>query len=188
MALQAGKDALMTKNPSNERIQRFVGKRAKKAKKGWDYSDAPDARQKGKVDHEMEHILWSLELGLTSNQPTLRDVEKMTEKLGRWVRPLIPSQISDTTLDTESRRLDQEYLHSKLLLRVRDLYRSKMLAPVGVPCGIATVDGKNLATLDHDASDTGHARSTKTPNGTRTRKRKNAAARTITLCRRCVRY
>jgi hypothetical protein len=34
-----------------------------------------------------------------------------------------------------------------------------MLAPVGLPCGIATVDGKNLATLGHDAHGTGHARS-----------------------------
>ena len=142
-----------------ERVQRFLAKRAKKKKKGWDYSDAPDSRQQGKVDHEMASILWAMELGLTSNQPTLRDVEEMTEKLGSWARPLIPERISDTTLDTEARRLDHEHLHAKLLLRVRDLYRSKMLAPVGLPCGIATVDGKNLATLDHDAEGTGHARS-----------------------------
>jgi len=142
-----------------ERTQRFLAKRARKKQKGWDYSDAPDVRQQGKVDHEMESILWSMELGLTSNQPTLRDVEEMTEELGPWARSLIPERISDTTLDTESRRLNHDYLHSKLVLRVRDLYRSKMLAPVGLPCGIITVDGKNLATLEHDANDTGHARS-----------------------------
>jgi len=85
----------------------------------------------------------------------------MTEKLGAWALPLIPGRISDTTLDTESRRLNHDYLHAKLVLRVRDLYRSKMLAPVVLPCGIATVDGKNLATLDHDADGTGHARSSK---------------------------
>ena len=145
--------------PPKGRVQRFLAKRAKKNKKGWDYCDAPDERQLGKVGHEMESILWSMELGLTSNQPTLRDVEEMTEKLGPWARPLVPERISDTTLDTESRRLDHDYLHCKLVLRVRDLYRSKMLAPVGLPCGIATVDGKNLATLDHDAHGTGHARS-----------------------------
>ena len=142
-----------------ERVQRFLAKRAKKKKKGWDYSDAPDERQQGKVSHEQASILWSMELGLTSNQPTLRDVEEMTEKLGSWARPLVPDRISDTTLDTEARRLDHDYLHAKLVLRVRELYRSKMLAPVGLPCGIATVDGKNLATLDHDADSTGHARS-----------------------------
>lgn len=145
--------------PPKGRIQRFVAKRAKKKQKGWDYSDAPDKRQQGKVEHDMASILWSMELGLTSNQPTLRDVEEMTEKLGPWARPLVRGRISDTTLDTEARRLDHDYLHSKLQLRVRDLFRSKMLAPVGLPCGIATVDGKNLATLDHDAGGTGHARS-----------------------------
>lgn len=145
--------------PPKERTQRFIAKRAKNGKKGWDYSDAPDERQQGKVDHEMESVLWSMELGLTSNQPTLRDVEETTEKLGPWARPLVPERISDTTLDTEARRLDHDYLHSKLELRVRDLFRSKMLAPVGLPCGVATVDGKNLATLDHDAGGTGHGRS-----------------------------
>ncbi len=143
-----------------ERTQRFLAKHARKKKKGWDYSDAPDKRQPGKVDHEMESILWSMELGLTSNQPTLRDVEEMTEELGPWARPLIPQRISDTTLDTGARHLDHDYLHAKLVLRVRDLYRSKMLSPVDLPCGVATVDGKNLATLSHNANSTGHERST----------------------------
>jgi hypothetical protein len=145
--------------PPKDRIQRFLAKRARKKEKGWDFSDAPDERQQGKVGHEMESVLWALQLGLTSNQPTLRDVEEMTEKLGPWAHPLVSEKISDTTLDTEARRLDHDYLHSKLVLRVRDLYRSKMLSPVDLPCGIATVDGKNLATLDHDADGTGHARS-----------------------------
>ena len=55
-----------------------------------------------------------MELGLTSNRPTLRDVEEMIEKLGTWSRPLMPEPISDTALDTEARRLDYEYLHGKL--------------------------------------------------------------------------
>lgn len=145
--------------PPKERVQRFLAKRAKNKNKGWDYSDAPDERQQGKVDHEMQSILWAMELGLVSNQPTLRDVEEMTGNLGSWARALVPAPISDTTLDTEARRLDHEQLICKLVLRVRDFQRSKMLAPVGLPCGIATVDGKNLATLDHDANGTGHARS-----------------------------
>ena len=32
---------------------------------------------------------------------------------------------------------------------------------MGLPCGVVTVDGKNLATLDHDADGTGHKRSKK---------------------------
>jgi hypothetical protein len=67
--------------PPKGRVQRFLAKRAKKKKKGWDYSDAPDERQQGKVGHEMASILWSMELGLTSNQPTLRDVEAFGPRL-----------------------------------------------------------------------------------------------------------
>jgi hypothetical protein len=143
-----------------ERVERFLAKRARKKEKGWDYSDSPDLRQPGNVEHQMDSVLWALELGLTSNQPTLRDVEEMLGNLGPWAQTLVPKPISDTTLDTEARRLDAGYLRDKLVLRVRDLKRSKMLNPVGLPCGVLAVDGKNLATLDHDAAGEGHARST----------------------------
>ncbi len=149
----------MKSNPLDKRIQRFVGKRVRNNAKGWDYSDAPDPRQQKKVKHPMPAILWALEFGLMSNQVTLRDVEALIQRLGRWLKALIPSCISDTTLDTMSRCLDSDYLHSKLVLRIRDFYRSKMLAPVGLPCGIATVDGKNVSTLDHSADGAGHPRS-----------------------------
>lgn len=147
--------------PAKKRVQKFLAKMTKGKAKGWSYSDAPDPRQQGKVDHPMDTVLWSMELGLTSNQPTLRDVEEMTENLGSWARTLVPDSISDTTLDTEAQRLDADYLLQKLVHRVRGFHRSKMLNPVGLPCGVVTVDGKNLATLDHDADGTGHKRSKK---------------------------
>jgi hypothetical protein len=84
-------------------------------------------------------------------------VETLNERLGSWTRNLVSEPISDTTLDTEIRRLSPDYLLDKLVLCVRDLYRSKMLNPMGLPCGVATVDGKNLATLDHDAEGTGYS-------------------------------
>jgi len=139
------------------RIERFIKKKSQKP--GWDFSDAPDTRQEGKVEHEQRHILNSLVLGLAANKPTLRDVEEMTRDLRRSFRALVPSPISDTTLDTEARRLDVAYLTGKLVAQVREDFRGKMLGPVGLPCGVATVDGKNLATLWHDAGGAGHARS-----------------------------
>ena len=144
-----------------ERTLHFLEKKLRKGHKGWTYRDAPDVRQASKVTIPMSHILWSLELGLLSNQPTLRDVEELTQRAAGWIKSLVPTAISDTTLDTEVRRLDVESLRHRLHERVRDFYRSKMLQPVGLPCGIATLDGKNLATLNHDAAGTGHARSTK---------------------------
>ncbi len=145
--------------PAKKRVQKFLAKKLGGGAKGWSHSDAPDSRQMTKVDHSMPSVLWALELGLISNQPTLRDVEEMSGTLGPWARPLVPAAISDTTLYTEAQRLDVDYLHEKLVQRIRDLHRGKMLGAVGLPCGVVTVDGKNPATLDHDAGGTGHKRS-----------------------------
>ena len=138
------------------RIQKFLKKQIRKL--GLSFADAPDPRQQGKVEHTMSSILWSLMLGLISNQPTLRDVEEMTGNLSDIPRKLVPKGISDTTLDTEIRRLDYEYLSNILIKQIRGFNRSKMLKPSGLPCGVATIDGKNLATVDHDAGGTGHKR------------------------------
>lgn len=141
-----------------QRVQKFLIKQ--KNKPGWDFEDAPDPRKEGMVDHQMPSIIWSLELGLIANHPTLRDVEVMTKELAPWARTLVPASISDTTLDTEARRIDGGYLIKKLVRQVRDMQRSRMLKPFGLPIGVATVDGKNLATLRHSAEGTGHERST----------------------------
>ena len=139
------------------RIQKFLGKLVRTP--GWDFSDAPDPRKENQVTHQMSSLLWSLTLGLISNQRTLRDVESMTDDLCKWARALIPDKISDTTLDTEIRRIEEKYLQEKLVQQTRAMHRQKRLRPEGLPIGVATVDGKNLATLSHNADGTGHERS-----------------------------
>lgn len=140
-----------------ERIASFLKK--KKQKPGWRFYDAPDEREQGKVEHKVWSLHNALVLGLAANKKALRDVEAMTECLRLEYRGLVPGTISDTTLDEAVRRLDVEYLTGKLVQQVREDFRAKMLNPVFLPCGVATVDGKNLATLDHDADGVGHARS-----------------------------
>ncbi len=132
-----------------DRVYKFLIKQQKK--KAWDFSDAPDERQAGKVVHKMGAVHHALQLGLLGNQPSLRDVEDLTDDRGLLLRSLVPEPISDTTLSTEAQRLEPDYLRHKLVEQVRDMQRSKLLAPVGLPCGVVTVDGKNLATLSHDA-------------------------------------
>ena len=151
-----GGDLPKIESPPN-RTLKYVAKQA--SKPSGNFRDAPDGRQGGKVRHRMPSLLYALQLGLLSNQPTLRDVEAMTTALGRWGRSLIPSRVSDTTLDAAARSLEPEYLRGKLVQQVREFYRSKSLRPVGLPFGVAVIDGKNLATLDHDADGTAHARS-----------------------------
>jgi len=151
---------MSTKEPVTRKVIKFLGKLIQKDKAGWDYSDAPDPRQSSKVKHSMGAIIYAIELGLLSNQSTLRDVEQLTHMAEGLSKTLIPSPISDTTLDTEARRLDSEYLHNKLITRVRNFHRNKMLEPCHLPCGVLTVDGKNLATLNHGANGLAQPRST----------------------------
>jgi hypothetical protein len=141
---------------NNEKIQRFLFRQTKTP--GWDFSDAPDPRREAQVEHKMPSLIWTYVLALISNQPTLRDVEVMTQELSPAGRALVQAPKSDTTLYEVVKRLETEYYLSKLVQQIRQWYRSKMLSPVLLPCGVVTVDGKNLATLDHDADGTGQKR------------------------------
>jgi hypothetical protein len=140
-----------------ERISKFLARQVRK-EKGYDFSDLHDPRRQGKsTKHGYGEIVWDMTLGFISNRRTMRDTEK--QELGTWGRTLVPTTISDTTMDTEARRLDDGQLNQKLVLQVRAMHRGKMLCPAVLPFGVATIDGKNLATLDHDAAGTGHVRS-----------------------------
>ena len=149
-----------TVKPPGERVQRFLAKLPRQP--GWNFSDLEDVRQTAKCDHSLSSIVWAAMLGLVTNKPTLRDVETQTQSLGRWGRKLVPEPISDTTLHTELTRLDEAGLKEKLIAQVRGMKRQKRLAPVGLPCGVATIDGKNLATLSHYAAGSGHKRTKET--------------------------
>ena len=140
------------------RVQKFLLRRLTKGRGV--FATLRDERQTGKVKHPLAAIASALLLGLLSNRRTLRDVEALTETLqGPW-RKLVPKTISDTTLDTVLRQLSDEQLQQGLVVLNRELKRSKLLkqAP-GLAVRLVVVDGKNLATLDHDAQGTAQARS-----------------------------
>jgi hypothetical protein len=139
------------------RVHRFLKRVARKS--AWSFSNAPDKRQKGKIKHQIADIHWALLLGLFGRRETCRDAEEQTKKLGSLARRLVPEPISDTTLFTEAKRLDDTYLGQKLVQQIQYMHRAKMLRPMGVPCGVGVVDGKDLATLDHHADGQAHERS-----------------------------
>lgn len=107
----------------------------------------------------MPSLLWATLLSLTAGRKTSRDAELQTDRMQGWARGLVPEPISDTTLQMRVRTFDDGYLCGKLEAQVRQMHRDKLLALTVVPLGVATVDGKNLATLDHDADGRAHARS-----------------------------
>jgi len=139
------------------RVQKFLQRRLTK-RRGL-FSALQDQRQEGKSRHTLAAIASALLLGLVSNRRTLRDVETLTKDLsGAW-RKLVPHSISDTTLDTVLRSLRHEQLQDALVSLNRELRRGNLMKPnPGLPISLVVVDGKNLATLDHDADGTAQPR------------------------------
>ncbi len=140
------------------RVQKFLLRRLMKGRGV--FAALQDERQAGKVRHPLAAVASAVLLGLLCNRRTLREVETLSAALhGPW-RRLVPMRISDTTLDTVLRQLSDEQLQQGLVMLNRELKRSKLLkqAP-GLPIRLVVVDGKRLATLDHDAQGTAQPRS-----------------------------
>jgi len=140
-----------------QRAQRFLRRQAKK--QGLNFSDAPDKRQQGKVRIPMPAVYWALLFGLFGGRKSGRRVETLLTRLEGWARSVVPQAVSDTTLHTEAAKLDDEYINGKLVQLVRHMKRDSMLKPSEGLLGTATCDGKNLATVDHDAGGRAHERS-----------------------------
>lgn len=140
-----------------QRVQRYLRRQAKK--RGYDFSDAPDPRQQGKVRIPRGTICWALLLGMLGGRRSGRTAESLTKKLEGWARTLVPQPISDTTLHTEAARLDDAHIIDKLVQQIRGMNRDRVLRPCNGLLGTATCDGKNAATLDHDGDGRAHERS-----------------------------
>ena len=140
-----------------QRAQRFLRRQAKK--RGLVFSDAPDTRQQGKVRIPMPTIYWALLFGLLGGRKSGRRAEALLTRLQGWARSVVPKAVSDTTLHTEAAKLDDEYINGKLVQFVRQMKRDHMVKPSDGLLGTATCDGKNLATVDHNAGGRAHERS-----------------------------
>ncbi len=156
------------------RVQKFLLRRLQK--RGGLFEAIPDPRQQGKITHELPVVAAALLMGLVANRRTLRDVEAMTQALDDTWRKLVSQGISDTTLDSVLRTLSWQHLQEESVALVRELNRSKLLAPMpGLPIRLVVVDGKNLATLDHDAKGTAQPRSSDNNKWRSTGAKKDAA-------------
>jgi hypothetical protein len=89
--------------------------------------------------------------GMLAGCLTLRDVEALTDEMGEAERGRVPRRIPDTTLYELVPRLNVEELRGKLRRQVRALWRAKSLEPQDLPCGVLSIDGKGIGTLNHDA-------------------------------------
>ena len=103
----------------------------------------------------MAELLESVRLGLLSGERGLRDVESLTEELCGPARALVSRRVPYTTIGDLLAKLEPDGLRQHLVGQIRDMMRSKQLRPEWLPCGVATMDGKCLAVVDHDACGSG---------------------------------
>jgi hypothetical protein len=120
-------------------VQRFQRKPA------WDFSRyVADPRDQRGRRWSLNALLNGLLLGLMTNRGSLRGVERLTELGGRQVRRVCARRVPDTTLYNLVAQLQPAGLRAQLQAQIHSLWRSKSLAPVGLPCGVAAMDGKSL--------------------------------------------
>lgn len=116
-----------------------------------------DPRHPSWVQHKLPEVVSGLLLGAVSNCPTLREVEAQTHRLGAWGRTVVPRPVSDTTMYKLAGQLEAEALRPLLIRQVHGFNRTKALVPSRTPIALGVVDGKNLATTEHDAGGWGQA-------------------------------
>ena len=119
--------------------------------------DVEDPRHPSWVERPLPEVVNSLLLGALANCETLRDVEELTHGLGPWARSVVTTPVSDTTMYTLAARLEAEALRPLLVRQIHSLNRTRALVPSRTPIALGVVDGKNLATTEHDAGGWGQA-------------------------------
>jgi predicted transposase YbfD/YdcC len=136
----------------NQRVQRFVGRHLKSAAYRWHEVSDPRESQGRRWKHT--ELLNALLLGFVSGCGSLRKTEQLTKGLGRFGRKYVSRRAPDTTLSDFIPRLSVEEVREQHIVQVKASWRKKELKPVGLPCGVATIDGKGLGALSHSAEET----------------------------------
>jgi hypothetical protein len=136
----------------DRRVQRFIARHKKSPAYQWD--DVQDPRARRGRRWPFEQLLDAAFLGMVAGCATLRDVEAQTDEMGQAGRAYVARRVPDTTLYELLGRLGIEELRKKLRQQVRSLYRAKSLEPEALPCGVVSIDGKGIGTLEHDAEAT----------------------------------
>ena len=118
-------------------------------KPAWDFNRfVTDPRQKKGQRWKFKTLMESLLFGFLTNRSSLRNVETMTE-IGSSER------VPDSTLYDVVGQFgvaEVEQLRDQLHAQVKSEERSKSLAPVGLPCGVAAVDNKTLWSGEPEAA------------------------------------
>ena len=137
----------------NVRVQKFLGRQLKSPAYRWDKVVDPRHRR-GRRWKRLGELMNGMLLGFVSGCGALREVESLTRGFGKFGRRHVGRRIPDTTLTDLIPRLSADELREQLLSQVKASWRNKELKPVGLPCGVVTIDGKGLGALKHSACGT----------------------------------
>ena len=140
----------MKVQPGDRRIKNYLDRDL--AAPVYQFAQVPDPRaRKGK--HSLKALLRTTLVGLMAGCRKLREVEELTDELGPTGRRHLGGRIPDTTLHDllAHKKLAVEPFREHLAWQVKLQARQKRLKPVGLPCGVAAMDGKKLHCLTHDA-------------------------------------
>lgn len=136
--------------PMPVRVYRFLRRHLRAS---WaQFPTVPDPRDPRGVRWPLQQVLRTVLASLLSGYHTLRDLEVHSPQLQLPGGLPLPRRLPDTTVYDLLPRLDPETLRQTLVQQVHSLWRKKRLSPVGLPCGVAAIDGKAVGTLNHHAA------------------------------------
>ncbi len=133
----------------DRRVQKFLDRHMKSPAFRWE--DITDPRSLRGQRWKLNELLDAGLTGMLAGCSTLRDLEALTDEMGQTGRQYVSRRVPDTTLWDLLPKLSASELRCELHRQVKMFERSKMLEPVGLPCGVISFDGKGLGALEHDA-------------------------------------
>ena len=137
----------------NERVQKYLERQQKSKGYSWDKVTDPRGKR-GRRWKKLSELMNAALFGFVSGCESLRNVESMTKGFGKFGRRYVGKRVPDTTLSDLIPKLAEEELREQLIMQVKESYRNKELKPIGLHCGVVTIDGKGLGALSHDANGT----------------------------------
>ncbi len=143
------REDIMEVQAKNRRVEKYLTRQLRKPAYRW--GSLSDPRKRRGRRWKFGELMNALFLGFVSGCPTLRATEGMTEDMGPWGRKYVSRRVPDTTLWDLMQELSAEELRTQHIVQVKTAWRGKELRPVGFPCGVASIDGKGLGALEHDA-------------------------------------
>lgn len=108
--------------------------------------------RRGAVSWSIERLLVPVLVGLISGAKSLADVERLTTNMSTACARMlgIHKRVPDTTMRDLLVQIDVDALRPLIRRLCRRAIRSKSLAPVGLPFGVVSMDGRSTATKHSD--------------------------------------